>query len=1041
MKKLSAFIFLLAVLVGVMQPTVGWADKAAVEKILREGGIFRIKNRGSGRYATEATATGKLTGQSKITTAAQKLTQVWILTANNGSYTVRNASTGRFLNDQSGNPMVTSAGAKKYYLKYSEANAKSGNTDYVTLSWKSDFSGNDCLNENSGSRNILGWKANSPSVNDNYSDWVLEAVTDVSKDEIKAQLNKAGGAIEPTENGYVYLTNVAYGRVMSEGSGSHELSTLPQTAGDYSQVWQMVKKGTKWALRNALTERYVATQGGERSRAYKTVVSSNPSFTLSAGTDEFTPSYGFGDNNNVGLHNDGGHRVVGWDVNMPESQWIITKAEVDEAALAAARNNLAELTDFSGSNLQKIKNTLAIYFTNPGCTELKAEYQALSDAELTGLMSQPAGGSAGNYTPLPASVQAMALKVKNNSWGHREKEFRVYDYKPYSDDTQWNSDKLVGTGYMFSPQTGPTGISLKRGEAAFIYINSAGFVPSTKVEAMTTEGLSVTGPRQRLNPGLNMVVADNDSHLFIVYTITDTRKKLESVPALQIHIEGGRVNGYFDITRGHTNTDWLDMEKTLFKDQVIHLKNKYYQFNMDLAGVKDQLNRSEFAKKDADGTPMGIEGVLMRWDELVKCEHDLMGIDHYLDRFNCMLSASSSSKGNPYASTYGTYYPGVGDYLNYQRFTRGSEDDEGAPIWVVAHETGHIHQKAINMAGDTEMSVNFFSQVYRWLQGTNVGRGRPLSNPMADFHRGAFRDEYNIWTRSRVYFQLWLYYQLQGHHPKFYPELFAKLRNSPMTYSTNSNAPISGLDNYLKFAMFASDVAQEDLSEFFQFYGFFKPVKNHNTGDYHDNWFTTTQADIDKAIAYMRKYPKAHPGIFFIDERIRKIQAEGVGSKPGQMRLATSDDATPGDAREVGDVGMVTDFRNDLECSAYKVTDTNGRIAVDRNSGTGAVGFKVYDTTGKLVYVSNTYNFTIPATIVRQGYFVVCAFGNGKQQVLSGAEHVPANFLDPAKTITGISGVKVDAANDNGKVYDLSGRPAVDAEHGVRIENGKVVIK
>ena len=106
---------------------------------------------------------------------------------------------------------------------------------------------------------------------------------------------------------------------------------------------------------------------------------------------------------------------------------------------------------------------------------------------------------------------------------------------------------------------------------------------------MTTEGLSVTGPRQRLNPGLNMVVADNDSHLFIVYTITDPRKLLASTPALQIHIEGGRVNGYFDITRGHTNADWLDMEKTLFKDQVIHMKNKYYQFNMDLAGVKEQL--------------------------------------------------------------------------------------------------------------------------------------------------------------------------------------------------------------------------------------------------------------------------------------------------------------------------------------------------------------------------------------------------------------------------------------------------------------------
>ena len=70
MKKLSAFIFLLAVLLGVMQPAVGWADRAAVEKILREGGIFRIKNRGSNRYITEATATGKLTGQNKKVTSA-----------------------------------------------------------------------------------------------------------------------------------------------------------------------------------------------------------------------------------------------------------------------------------------------------------------------------------------------------------------------------------------------------------------------------------------------------------------------------------------------------------------------------------------------------------------------------------------------------------------------------------------------------------------------------------------------------------------------------------------------------------------------------------------------------------------------------------------------------------------------------------------------------------------------------------------------------------------------------------------------------------
>ena len=355
MKKLSAFIFLLAVLLGVMQPAVGWADRAAVEKILREGGIFRIKNRGSNRYITEATATGKLTGQNKVNAAAQKLTQVWLLTANGDNFTVRNAATGRFLNDQSGNPMVTSGGAKKYYLKYSDANAKTGSTSYVTLSWKSDFSGDNCLNENNGTHNILGWKANSPTVNDNFSDWVLEPVTDVTKDENQNAAHQRqrchrtdrNGLRLPHQCGLRPCDLGRYGLARAQHAPQNRRRLLASVADG--------EKGTKWSLRNALTERYVATQGGERSRAYTTVTSSNPSFTLTEGKDEFTPSYGFGDNNNVGLHNDGGNHVVGWDVNMPESQWIITKAEVDEAALSVARNNLAELADFSGANLQKVK--------------------------------------------------------------------------------------------------------------------------------------------------------------------------------------------------------------------------------------------------------------------------------------------------------------------------------------------------------------------------------------------------------------------------------------------------------------------------------------------------------------------------------------------------------------------------------------------------------------------------------------------------------------------------------------------------------------
>ena len=77
-----------------------------------------------------------------------------------------------------GNPMQAVRAVTPLYMKYSAANSGTS-TSYVTISWKSDFSDRNCLNENNGSRNILGWYANSPSVNDAFSDWVLEPVNDL----------------------------------------------------------------------------------------------------------------------------------------------------------------------------------------------------------------------------------------------------------------------------------------------------------------------------------------------------------------------------------------------------------------------------------------------------------------------------------------------------------------------------------------------------------------------------------------------------------------------------------------------------------------------------------------------------------------------------------------------------------------------------------------------------------------------------------------------------------------------------------------------
>lgn len=1026
MKTFTKLMVLIALAMGMVSPQAARASKTEVEALLKEGGIFRIKNRGSNNYLTEIASNNGLMGKALLKKQPAHLSQVWIVARNSKGYTLRNASTGRYVPAKDGNPMTTTFGAGQFYIRYSQANSGTS-TDFITISWNEKFEKNESLNENNGTHNVLGWKANSPSVNDNFSDWSLEQVSDVSTADIKAHLDANSGAVEATDGAYVRVMNMMYGTYMTEASAGHTLSCVANDANDYGQVWQLTKRDDKWQLKNVLTDRYIQLQSGARSQQYKTITTAT-AWKLTPGVDTYLTTYGFEDAAGIGLHCDAQSKVVGWDVAHTPSQWMLKAAAIDEAALTAAKERLAAYAVLTGSNVLKIRNTLKAYFEDLACTKLKPEFQAMSDADLVAFMSKsPEAGTAFTIA-LPSFFQDIVLKVKNNTWTHREKEFRIYDYQPYSAYDEWNSNHLMGTGYPFSPQTGPTGVSAKRNDILFVFVGSS--IPAgTTLEAMTCVGMDIWGKRTTLQPGLNVLNVDVDCHVFINYNVKNYSKKLADVPALPIHIEGGYVNGYFDITRGHTNADWLDMEKTLFKDEVIHLKNKWTQFNMLLDGVKKQINYSQMTQVDTDGTPKGIEGTLRRWDQLLEWERELIGAPRFYDRFNCMLSASASSSGNPYASNHGTFYPGVGEYMNYNWMTFGTENDEGRGMWVVAHEVGHTNQRLINLPGDTEMSVNFFSQVVRWNQGSNVGRGGPLSVAMASFHKGQYHHEYDIWLRSRMYFQLWLYYELMGHRKGFWPAVCDMMRKQPMEMSRSKENPMSGKFSYFRFAQYCADAAQEDLSEFFEFYGFFKEMKNHEVGDYSNTYFTTTKAEIEACKQYMSKYPKAHPGLIFIDERIRKSPANYPGMRKGAMRLATSASATPGVAAEVGNVGMVDDFRQDLETKPYTATLSGNTVTI-KTDGKGAVGFKVYDTTGKLVYVANTYRFTIPTEIAKHGYYVSVAYGNGKE----------ASVLDK----TGITAIDaapaVDAAKTEEVIYDLDGRRSQGRNHGVQIVNGKVTI-
>ena len=115
--KERIFIFLTAFLMlGVFQVKAQGSENLDgaeyVDYILNKGGLVRIANR--------RTTTANLTDDGTKTLGARanvnNLQQVWILQKNNKSYTLRNASTGRFLSSDD-NYRSPSAAPKMMYIQ------------------------------------------------------------------------------------------------------------------------------------------------------------------------------------------------------------------------------------------------------------------------------------------------------------------------------------------------------------------------------------------------------------------------------------------------------------------------------------------------------------------------------------------------------------------------------------------------------------------------------------------------------------------------------------------------------------------------------------------------------------------------------------------------------------------------------------------------------------------------------------------------------------------------------------------------------------
>ena len=956
---------------------------AYVNFVLSKTNVVRLTSRRSPNVRLSDNGTNTIGSAKNDNTLAQ----VWLVAKSGDGYTLRNANTGRFLSNDD-NYRSPSAASKKLYIQLSPNNGT--NTSYINISSESDFSGLSCLNLGNDGTTLYKWSCQG----DTGCDWTIAVAENYTVEEVEAHMLELSGLSEPQVGKYYRIKNMGYSKYINESFGANVLTCEAKDETKLSQYWTLVQSSGKWCLQNLCTQRYITQQNGALSTQYRTSTSrSGSTFTIQRTSDATNITYYILDTGSIGLHCDASSVVVGWSNNNVNSVWGFEEVTLDESFIEEGRAKLNTYSELQ-KNINTYKAALTNLFQDKACTILKDEIQALSDEALA---------ENADFAALNNDMKAMVLKVKNNTWesftsssGYTreafEKFFRVRDdYYVYSHNQKMSWNEYAGMSNAFGKLSGPTGIVGNMGDIIYIYVdkepNSECTLQAEVVIDSDSPGDHQTGAVTNLHAGLNTILLSQASTIYIFYQLNNPEKYLADYPAAKIHIEGGQLQGYFDYTRGMTNQDWtLLYEKLLNKSAIINLKCDRVVFAMMANLVKNAIGRTGEA-----------EGLMRVWNNFVECEEDLMGFKEDLaGRFRNVWNAFSVTHGYMYSTTYGTYYENstISTVMNYNTLT-----SSGGAIWGPSHEIGHNHQACFNIVGATEVSNNLFSNVNVFLHGVSTTRGTKVTDTLEDFAKNKGWFGMSIWEQTRFYFQLYLYFHAQGHKPDFYPTLFKMLRQDPIqkrtgpydSNLTNGDGEVVGgyitygKTDYLHMAKKMCDAAQLDLSELFEVNGMFVPYDKFFVGDYSNYWVTTTQADIDAAKAYMARYPKA-PSICFIDDRIKLSPAISNGpfeGKPkGTNRVNYDSEVSIGYA----DVGQWSDFVDEYQTNGYfySTTTSSGTVTYIIN-GSGAIGYKVYDNDGNLVYLTNKNRFSFPSYVqskVKDGFKLVACEANGYEVVI-----------------------------------------------------------
>lgn len=576
-----------------------------------------------------------------------------------------------------------------------------------------------------------------------------------------------------------------------------------------------------------------------------------------------------------------------------------------------------EMQFFKKNKKNTLEEQLLTVFTDITCSEIKPD------------VTQE------QIEALPEFFIQTASALKDDSYNKWEKEFRIREYCPYSSADEW-ADKLMTRKY--GDLDNPTGIYVNEGDEVVVLVgNTHGqSISIQNIGEETSKGYaqtSVNGDIYPLKEGVNKLTAKQTGMLFVMY---NTNIQNPDAQPIKIHIPlgGGKVCGFFSLKEHQTN------EK--YKELIDKADYKYF------CVIGNAIILYFHHKQLKAAVPYDILSSIELWDNMIQWQQELMGIeDVHPKQMNNHIFAISPEGGYMWASEgrIGFVYTVLGDILrkSYLMASRNS--------WGPAHEIGHVHQGAINWTSTTESSNNLFSNYTIYKFGQNCSRGTELAVPeyAANVKKATlvFRRcvENKAWCdfgtdyqgedpemHARMNWQLWNYYHRCGYNPQFFPTLFKLMRENRV--STQDPG-----ENQMMYARMACRAANENLTDFFERWGFFVPIsmKVNQYGTYN---YIVTDAMIKETKEFMKQFPAPKHAFYYLEDR-----------KKGDPGL----DTTP------PDVGYFTQFAEDMKITK-QITYTISGHQVNVQNGEQAVAFEIKEN-DNLKYFGTSFQFEVPNTI------------------------------------------------------------------------------